>query len=108
MVCANGVFSQMKEQKSGKIINISSSTAFLGTPNFLHYVASKAMLIGMMRSLAREVGDYSICVNAIAPGLLEHEGQKAPKALTELQLKERSIERLQTPEDLMGTLIFLS
>ena len=66
------------------------------------------MLIGMMRSLTREVGDYSICVNAIAPGLLEHEGQKAPKALTELQLKERSIERLQTPEDLMGTLIFLS
>jgi len=45
MVCANGVFSQMKEQKSGKIINISSSTAFWGTPNFLHYVASKAALI---------------------------------------------------------------
>jgi 3-oxoacyl-[acyl-carrier protein] reductase len=66
------------------------------------------MLIGMTRSLAREVGDYSIGVNAIAPGLLEHEGQKAPKALTELQLKERSIERLQTPEDLMGTLVFLA
>ena len=66
------------------------------------------MLIGMTRSLAREVGDYSIGVNAIAPGLLEHEGQNAPKALTELQLKKRSIERLQTPEDLMGTLIFLS
>jgi NAD(P)-dependent dehydrogenase (short-subunit alcohol dehydrogenase family) len=66
------------------------------------------MLIDMTRSLAREVGDYSIGVNAIAPGLLEHEGQKAPKALTELQLKERSIERLQTPEDLMGTLVFLA
>ena len=66
MVCANGVFSQMKEQKSGKIINISSSTAYWGTPNFLHYVASKAALIGMTRSLAREVGDYGICVNAIA------------------------------------------
>ncbi|HEU5463417.1 MAG TPA: 3-oxoacyl-ACP reductase family protein [Candidatus Binatia bacterium] len=106
-LCAKAVFPQMTAQKSGKIINISSSTAYWGTPNFLHYVASKAALIGMTRSLAREVGDYGICVNAIAPGLVEHEGQNAPKALTELQLKERSIKRLQTPEDLMGTLIFL-
>jgi NAD(P)-dependent dehydrogenase (short-subunit alcohol dehydrogenase family) len=106
-LCAKAVFPQMKEQKSGKIINISSSTAYWGTPNFLHYVASKAALIGMTRSLAREVGSYGICVNAIAPGLVEHEGQNAPQALTELQLKERSIKRLQTPDDLMGTLVFL-
>jgi NAD(P)-dependent dehydrogenase (short-subunit alcohol dehydrogenase family) len=106
-LCAKAVFPQMKEQRSGKIINISSSTAYWGTPNFLHYVASKAALIGMTRSLAREVGDYGICVNAIAPGLVEHEGQNAPKTLTELQLKARSIKRLQTPDDLMGTLMFL-
>lgn len=106
-LCAKAVFPQMKEQKSGKIINISSSTAYWGTPSFLHYVASKAALIGMTRSLAREVGSYGICVNAIAPGLVEHEGQNAPKALAELQLKERSIKRLQTPADLMGTLVFL-
>lgn len=107
-LCAKAVFAKMKEQRSGKIINISSSTAFWGTPNFLHYVASKAALIGMTRALAREVGEYGICVNAIAPGLVEHEGQNAPKALTELQLKERSIKRLQTPEDLLGTLLFLA
>lgn len=106
-LCVKAVFPQMKEQKNGKIINISSSTAYWGTPNFLHYVASKAALIGMTRSLAREVGGFGICVNAIAPGLVEHEGQNAPKALTELQLKERSIKRLQTPNDLMGTLVFL-
>jgi NAD(P)-dependent dehydrogenase (short-subunit alcohol dehydrogenase family) len=106
-LCAKAVFPQMKEQRSGKIINISSSTAYWGTPNFLHYVASKAALIGMTRSLAREVGEFGICVNAIAPGLVEHEGQNAPKALSELQLKERSIKRLQTPDDLMGTLVFL-
>jgi NAD(P)-dependent dehydrogenase (short-subunit alcohol dehydrogenase family) len=107
-LCAKAVFPQMREQRSGKIINISSSTAFWGTPNFLHYVASKAALIGMTRALARELGDYGICVNAIAPGLVEHEGQNAPRALTELQLKERSIKRLQTPEDLLGSLIFLA
>jgi NAD(P)-dependent dehydrogenase (short-subunit alcohol dehydrogenase family) len=107
-LCAKAVFPQMKEQKYGKIINISSSTAYWGTPNFLHYVASKAALIGMTRSLAREVGEYGICVNAIAPGLVEHEGQNAPKILTELQLKARSIKRLETPEDLFGTVIFLA
>jgi NAD(P)-dependent dehydrogenase (short-subunit alcohol dehydrogenase family) len=107
-LCAKAVFPQMKEQRSGKIINISSSTAYWGTPNFLHYVASKSALIGMTRSLAREVGDYGICVNAIAPGLVEHEGQNAPKVLTELQLKARSIKRLETPDDLMGTLVFLA
>ena len=106
-LCAKAVFPMMKEQRSGKIINISSSTAYWGTPSFLHYVASKAALIGMTRSLAREVGEFGICVNAIAPGLVEHEGQTAPKALTELQLKARSIKRLQTPEDLLGTLVFL-
>ena len=107
-LCAKAVFPQMKEQRSGKIINISSSTAFWGTPNFLHYVASKAALVGMTRSLAREVGEFGICVNAIAPGLVEHEGQNAPKALTELQLKERSIKRLQTPQDLLGALTYLA
>ncbi len=107
-LCAKAVFPQMKQQRSGKIINISSSTAYWGTPMFLHYVASKAALVGMTRSLAREVGEFGICVNAIAPGLVEHEGQNAPKALTELQLKERSLKRLQTPDDLMGTLVFLA
>lgn len=107
-LCAKAVFPQMKEQKSGKIINISSSTAFWGTPMFLHYVASKAALIGMTRSLAREVGRFGICVNAIAPGLVEHEGQNAPKELTDFQLKVRSIKRLETPEDLLGVLVYLA
>jgi NAD(P)-dependent dehydrogenase (short-subunit alcohol dehydrogenase family) len=107
-LCAKAVFPQMKQQRSGKIINISSSTAYWGTANFLHYVASKAALIGMTRALAREVGEYGISVNAIAPGLVEHEGQNAPRELTELQLKARSIKRLQTPNDLLGTLVFLA
>ena len=107
-LCAKAVFPQMKQQRNGKIINISSSTVFSGTPLFLHYVASKAALIGMTRSLAREVGEYGICVNAIAPGLIQHEGQNAPKEFTEFQLKARSLKRLQTPEDLLGVLIYLA
>jgi len=107
-LCAKAVFPHMKQQRSGKIINISSSTVFSGTPLFLHYVASKAALIGMTRAVAREVGEYGICVNAIAPGLVEHEGQNAPKEFTEFQLKARSLKRLETPQDLLGILVYLA
>jgi NAD(P)-dependent dehydrogenase (short-subunit alcohol dehydrogenase family) len=107
-LCAKAVFTQMKQQRSGKIINISSSTVFAGTPLFLHYVASKAALVGMTRALAREVGEYGICVNAIAPGLVQHEGQTAPKEFTVFQLKARSLKRLETPEDLLGVLVYLA
>jgi NAD(P)-dependent dehydrogenase (short-subunit alcohol dehydrogenase family) len=107
-LCAKAVFPQMQQQRSGKILNISSSTVFTGTPLFLHYVASKAALVGMTRSLAREVGEFGICVNAIAPGLVQHEGQNAPKAFTDFQLQARSIKRLQTPEDLLGVLVYLA
>ncbi|MCZ6562944.1 MAG: SDR family oxidoreductase, partial [Deltaproteobacteria bacterium] len=78
------------------------------TPLFLHYVTSKAGLIGMTRGMARELGKFGICVNAIAPGLVEHEGQTVPKEFTEFQLKARSLKRLQTPDDLIGTLVYLS
>jgi NAD(P)-dependent dehydrogenase (short-subunit alcohol dehydrogenase family) len=62
----------------------------------------------MTRSLAREVGEVGICVNAIAPGLVQHEGQNAPREFTEFQLKARSLKRLQTPEDLLGVLVYLA
>jgi len=107
-LCAKAVFPQMKTQMSGKIINISSSTVFGGTPLFLHYVASKAALIGMTRALAREVGEYGIAVNAIVPGLVQHEGQNAPAEFTQLQLQMRALKRLQTPEDLLGVLVYLA
>lgn len=107
-LCSKAVFPQMRAQNRGKIINISSTTALSGTPMFLHYVASKAALIGMTRAMAREVGAHGICVNAIAPGLVEHEGQTVPKEFTELQLQLRSLKRLQTPEDLLGSLIYLA
>lgn len=107
-LCAKAVFPQMKKQRGGKIINISSNTVLQGTPLFLHYVASKAALIGMTRALAREVGEFGICVNAIAPGLVQHDGMNAPKEFTELQLKARALKRLQVPEDLAGTLIYLA
>ena len=58
----------MKAQGRGKIVNISSGTVFHGSANSAHYVTSKAGVIGFTRSLARELGDHNINVNAIAPG----------------------------------------
>ncbi|MCY4441875.1 MAG: SDR family oxidoreductase, partial [Deltaproteobacteria bacterium] len=79
-----------------------------GTPNFLHYVASKAALIGMTRSMARELGAFGINVNAIAPGLVEHEGQTVPAEISASRVDARSIKRQQVPQDLTGAVLYLA
>ena len=62
------VFPAMQAQRRGKIVNISSSRVWEGTPNRLHYTTSKAGVIGLTRALAREVGEFGITVNAVTPG----------------------------------------
>lgn len=59
------------KQKSGKIVNISSVSGLLGNPGQANYAASKAGLIGMTKSIAREFASRKICVNAVAPGFIE-------------------------------------
>jgi 3-oxoacyl-[acyl-carrier protein] reductase len=104
------VFPAMKEQKRGKIVNISSSRFFEGTPNRLHYTTSKAGVIGFTRALSREVGEFGITVNAVAPGITLSETQVASSSGNYLtaHLSGRTIERPQYPEDLVGAVMFLS
>ena len=66
LACAS-VVPAMRAQRSGKIINIGSDTVWKGTTGFLHYVSSKAAVLGLTRALAREVGDDGICVNMLCP-----------------------------------------
>jgi len=66
-LCAKAVVPYMQKQKKGKIINISSNVALTGNPNYIHYVTSKGALIAMTRAMARELGDYDICVNTVSP-----------------------------------------
>jgi NAD(P)-dependent dehydrogenase (short-subunit alcohol dehydrogenase family) len=102
----------MRKNKYGKIVSICTGRIFKGTPFFLHYDASKAAVLGITRSLAREVGADNICVNAIAPGSTMSEnvrkrtnwmggGQNAT-------LASRAIKREETPEDLVGACLYLA
>jgi 3-oxoacyl-[acyl-carrier protein] reductase len=103
-------FPPMKAQKRGKIVNISSSRVWEGTPNRLHYTTSKAGVIGFTRALAREVAEFGIMVNAVTPGMTQSETQVASSSGNYLaaSIAGRSIERIQYPADLVGAVMFLS
>jgi 3-oxoacyl-[acyl-carrier protein] reductase len=108
-LCCRAVYPHMKRQRSGRIVNISSARFWHGTPNRLHYSTSKAGVIGLTRSLAREVGDDGIGVNAVTPGLTLSETQMSSSSSNYLAGRDetRSIKRAQVPDDLVGAVLFL-
>jgi NAD(P)-dependent dehydrogenase (short-subunit alcohol dehydrogenase family) len=105
--CAKAVVPYLRKQKYGKIVNVASGTLFKGSPGMLHYVASKGAVVAMTRVMARELGEDNICVNAIAPGFTESEmaGEHAKRSGPTVQ--SRCFKRPETPEDLVGTVVFL-
>ena len=108
-LCCRAVVPYMKKQNSGKIVNISSGTAFSGRGMRIHYVASKAGVLGFTRTLARELGEFGINVNILAPGSTLSEGQDNVKAaeMREKAVGTRCLKRIQVPGDLVGGLLFL-
>ena len=107
-LCAKAVVPYMQKQKKGKIINISSNVALTGNPNYIHYVTSKGALIAMTRAMARELGDYNICVNTVSPGFVVTEGRQVDPVYEKVRAQQRSIKRSQVETDLVGTVLFLS
>ena len=113
--CIKAVFPHMKGS-GGKIINISSASFLEGVPGMPHYVASKGAMMALTRCMARELGDFKIRINTIAPGFTHSEGgdrmdrakQLPLPPLEELQLPFRCIKRAGVPEDLVGTALFLA
>jgi len=108
-LCARAVFPQMKKQGKGKIINLSSETAFTGSKYMVHYVTSKGGIISFTKSLAVEVGQYGIRVNAIGPGFTDSEASRSLiNDITKYDISLTPLGRLEVPEDLVGALIFLA
>jgi NAD(P)-dependent dehydrogenase (short-subunit alcohol dehydrogenase family) len=109
-LCARAVFPAMKAQGKGKIINISSSTFFKGVPDYIHYTTSKGGVVGFTRSLARELGEFGVRVNAIAPGftLSGDNEQNISDDRKRANVSQRMLKRAEVPEDLVGTMIFLA
>ena len=110
-LCCRAVFPTMKKRNYGKIVNISSSRIWEGSPNRLHYTTSKAGVIGFTRALAREVGEFGVTVNAVTPGFTLSETQLQSSDSSYLKQRsyaEQAIKRAQVPNDLVGAVMFLA
>jgi 3-oxoacyl-[acyl-carrier protein] reductase len=108
-LCIKAVYPTLRDKGAGKILNISSMTAWKGNANFLHYVASKAAIIGLTRSLALEVGPDNINVNTLVPEYIPHDLEYAAElpAIDQKVVAQRVFKRTQVPEDMVGAAIFL-
>jgi len=97
-----------REQQSGKIVNITSINGLRGKFGQANYSASKAGIIGLTKTVAKELGKYNVNVNAVAPGLIETEMMKnAGEDVFTAALEEIVLKRLGTPEDIANLVVFL-
>jgi 3-oxoacyl-[acyl-carrier protein] reductase len=109
-LCCRALVPLMARNGYGKVVNISSATVWTGRAGYLHYVTSKAALLGLTRALAAEVGPQGVRVNAITPGSTETEVERATiTASSRAAMAEATaLRRVQVPGDLVGALLFLS
>jgi NAD(P)-dependent dehydrogenase (short-subunit alcohol dehydrogenase family) len=101
----------MKQQRYGRIVNVTSNTFGLVIEGFAHYIASKGGVIGFTRALASDLGPFGITVNALAPGLTSTPLSRAVfegSSLFDDTVKQQAIKRFETPEDLAGVVSFLA
>ena len=94
----------------GSIVNIASNMANTGVPGFLHYVSSKAAVVGLSRAMANEVGDLGIRVNAVLPGLTASETVREDydDDAVERRVEQQAIKRPIEPADIANAVAFLA
>jgi 3-oxoacyl-[acyl-carrier protein] reductase len=98
----------MLRQRSGRIVNITSVVGLVGNPGQANYASAKAGLIGLTKSMAKEVGSRGITVNAVAPGFIETRlTDVLPEDLKEMLLKQTPLGRFGSPDDVAGAVSFL-
>jgi len=110
-LCTQAVVQKMVEQRrSGTVINLASSAAFRSSPRGVHYVASKAGIVGVTRATALELAPYRVRVNAIAPGTTDTAQPRYGMSEEALQAAGRQVPlgRMGTPEDVADLAVFLA
>jgi len=108
--CTRLVLPHMVERRAGKIVNISSVTFFKGLQNLTHYVAAKGGVIGLTRSLAREMGPHNVHINCITPGAIEVETEKLVATSDQIAavVQQQSLQRRLVPVDVARVCLFLA
>lgn len=108
-LCAKAAARPMMRARYGRIVNLTSVVALRGNPGQVNYCASKAGLIGMTKSLARELGSRGITVNAVAPGYIQTDmTADMPDAAKEAMLASVPLSRSGKPEDVARAVAFLA
>jgi 3-oxoacyl-[acyl-carrier protein] reductase len=103
------VLPYMKQQPAGKIINVSTNLVWIGLPQMAHYIAAKAGIIGLTRSLARELGEFNITVNTFAPGTIPPARvSERTRARFHAIIDAQALKRQLIVDDLIGPMIFLA
>lgn len=107
----NAVVPYMKKQRSGKIINISSTAGQRGEAEHSHYAASKGGMISFTKSIATELGPFNINVNSVAPGWVDTDLNNevfADRDYKEQERKKIPLQRIPTADDIAGPIVFLA
>jgi 3-oxoacyl-[acyl-carrier protein] reductase len=106
--CARSAIKIMMRARTGRIINLASVVAEMGNPGQTVYSASKAALIGLTKTLAREYASRGITVNAVAPGFIDTDMTKnLPADAKKFMLQQIPLGRMGQPEDVAAAVLFL-
>ena len=110
-LCSQAAGRHMKEQKGGKIINVSSVAGLVGTVGQINYSAAKGGVLSMTKSMARELARYNVCVNVISLGIVAtdmSEKIRSDEKLSEIYMNRILLKRFAEPEDISPAFVFFA
>lgn len=107
-LCSQAAAKEMMKKRFGRIVNLASVSGIMGTPGQANYASSKAGIIALTKSFARELGKRNITINAIAPGFIQTEmTDKLPDKVKEQYIANIPLQRAGTPDDIAEVVSFL-